>query len=200
MNGNCASDPPTHANPSSSQLDNRRKHGTYRPNLAKLVASNSVKEIRETTKHAFEVYETDQEDYGKSITVLSKLKGIGPATASLLLSCYNPVKVPFFSDELYRYLHWEEGKSKGWDRKISYTTKEYKSLFEKVTELRERLEKGSGKKVSAVEIEKAAYVLGKDALSDSRKLPLETGDTEGDKAVPPPPSKRRRKATQNPRN
>ena len=186
-------------NPRSSQHDNHRKHGTYRPNLAKLVASNSVQEIRETTKHAFEIYETDKEDYGKSISVLSKLKGIGPATSSLLLSCYDPVKVPFFSDELYRYLHWEEAKSKGWDRRINYTSKEYKSLCEKVTELRERLEKDSGKKVSPIDIEKAAYVLGKDALSNSRKYPPETEDAEGDKAIPPPPSKRRRKATQNSR-
>ena len=193
-------DPPTHANPSGSQLETHRKHGTYRLNLAKLVASNSVKEIRETTKHAFEVYETDKEDCGRLITVLSKLKGIGPATSSLLLSCYDPAKVPFFSDELYRYLHWEDAKLKGWDRKINYTAKEYKSLCEKVTELRERLEKDSGKEVSAIDIEKAAYVLGKDALPNSRKFPLETEDAEGNKAIPPPPSKRRRKATQSPRN
>ncbi len=137
-----------------------------------------------------------KEDYGKSITALSKLKGIGPATASLLLSCYDPVKIPFFSDELYRYLHWEEGKSKGWDRKINYTIKEYKSLFERVTELRERLEKESGKTVSAIDIEKAAYVLGKDALPSPRKLPSDAEDAGGDKALQPPPPKRRRKATQ----
>lgn len=184
-----------YVNPSGSQLDNYRKHGTYRPNLAKLVASNSVKDVRETTKNAFEVYEVDKSDYGKSITTLNKLKGIGPATASLLLSCYDPAEVPFFSDELYRYLHWEEAKSKGWDRKINYTIKEYKGLFEKVAELRKRLEKDSGKEVSAIDIEKAAYVLGKNALPSSSKFPLDTEDAEGDKALRPPSPKRRRKAT-----
>ncbi|CAD6563621.1 MAG: hypothetical protein ASARMPRED_000094 [Alectoria sarmentosa] len=148
----------------TSLVEWKLKHGTYRPNLAKLVASNSVKDVRETTKNAFEIYEANGEDYGKSITVLNKLKGIGPATSSLLLSCYDPLKVPFFSDELYRYLHWEEAKSKGWDRKINYTIKEYKALFERVAELRERLKKDSGKEVSAIDIEKGAYVLGKDAL------------------------------------
>ena len=135
------------------------------------------------------------EDYGKSITVLNKLKGIGPATSSLLLSCYDPFKVPFFSDELYRYVHWEEAKSKGWDRKISYTIKEYRALFERVAELQERLKRDSGKEVSAIDIEKAAYVLGKDALRSSSQFPLDTEDAEGDKALRPPSPKKRRKAT-----
>ena len=173
-----------------------RKHGTYRPNLAKLVGSNSVKEVRETTSSAFEVYEADKEAYDKSITILSKLKGIGPATSSLLLSCYDPVKIPFFSDELYRYLHWEESKSKGWDRKINYTMKEYKSLFAKVTELRERLENDSGKQVSTIDIEKAAYVLGKDALSSSKSFSLDTEAATDVKETQPPAPKRRRKETQ----
>ena len=134
-------------------------------------------------------------DYGKSIAALSKLKGIGPATASLLLSCYDPIKVPFFSDELFRYMYWEKAKSKGWDRKINYTIKEYRDFFERVNELRGRLEKDSGKEVSALDIEKAAYVLGKDALPESRKFPLDTEDIEGDKALRPPSPKRRRKAT-----
>lgn len=105
------------------------------------------------------------------------------------------MRVPFFSDELYRYLHWEEAKSKGWDRKISYTIKEYKALFERVAELRERLKKDFGKEVSAIDIEKTAYVLGKDALPSSRKFPLDTEDAEGDKALRPPSPKRRRITT-----
>ena len=173
-----------------------RKHGTYRPNLAKLVGSNSVKDVRETTSNAFEVYEADKEAYDKAITILSKLKGIGPATSSLLLSCYDPVKIPFFSDELYRYLHWEEAKSKGWDRKINYTMKEYKSLFGKVTELRERLEEDSGKQIPTIDIEKAAYVLGKDALSSSKSSHLDMEAATDDKELQPPPSKRHRKGTQ----
>lgn len=158
------------------------KHGTYRPNLAKLVASNSVKDVREVTRSAFAIYESNNADYSKAVTALSKLKGIGPATASLLLSCYDPVKVPFFADELYRYLHWEEAKNKGWDRKIKYTMKEYKDLFDSLQILRERLEKESGEKVTAIEIEKMAYVLGKQAQErdffdmddDDRALQLRT--------------------------
>lgn len=119
------------------------------------------------------------------MTALSKLKGIGPATASLLLSCYDPVKVPFFADELYRYLHWEEAKNKGWDRKIKYTIKEYKDLFEKLQNLQERLENESGETPPAIDIEKMAYVLGKRAQN---KDFLDTNDD--DKALQLPTPKR----------
>ena len=143
------------------------------------------------------MYEADEEDYDKSIIVLSKLKGIGPATASLLLSSYDPVRIPFFSDEVYRYVHWEEAKSKGWDRKINYTIKEYRALFERVAALRQRLEEASGEEVSAVYIEKAAYVLGKNALRNSSESSIDTEDAEDDKALLPPSPKRRKKATPN---
>lgn len=95
------------------------KHGTYRPNLAKLVAENSLDEVRTLTRDAFSSYEADNTTYAKSVTALGKLKGLGPATASLILACYDSVHIPFFSDELFRYLHWEDAKSGGWDRKIN---------------------------------------------------------------------------------
>lgn len=172
-------------------LESRRKHGTYRPNLAKLVAENSVKDVRETTKKAFAEYAANNFDYAKSIATLSKLKGIGPATASLLLSCYDPVKVPFFSDELYRYLHWSDAKTKGWDRKISYTMKEYKDIWQKVQDHRDRIERESGQTVKAIEIEKMAYVMAKQAASAKHSI----NDDSDDQALRPPSPKRRRKAT-----
>ena len=105
------------------------------------------------------------------------------------------MRIPFFSDEIYRYLLWEEAKLKGWDRKINYTIKEYRTLFERVAALRKRLEEASGEEVSAVHIEKAAYVLGKDALPNPSKMPLDTEDAEDDKTLLPPSPKRRKKAT-----
>ncbi len=129
----------------------------------------------------------------KSVNALSKLKGIGPATASLLLSCYDPIKVPFFNDELFRWLHWEEAKSKGWDRKISYTIKEYKALIEILHTLQDRLEKEHKTIVPAIDIEKAAYVLGKFAASTT-DYPQDEEDAEGDAALRPPSPKRRKKA------
>lgn len=165
------------------------KHGTFRPNLAKLIASNSVEEVREITVDGFTIYSKDNAHYGKAIIALSKLKGVGPATASLILSSYDPVKIPFFSDELFRYLHWSEGKVKGWDRRINYTLKEYRDLYEKTQELRQRLEKESGNVVKAIDLEKMAYALGKHA---QRQKESEVDD-ENDKELRAPPPKRRRK-------
>ena len=177
----------------TSLVEWKLKHGTCRPNLAKLVASNSDKDVRETTKNAFEAYEANSDDYGKAISTLAKLKGIGPATASLLLACYDRENVPFFSDELYRYLHYEDAKSKGWDRKIGYTVKEYKSLVEKCKELRERVARGKdGGGMKAVEVEKAAYAICREAGSQKREMPSGEGNDTGDVLARPPTSKRRK--------
>lgn len=94
-----------------------------------------------------------------ALTTLTKLKGIGPATASLLLSTGDPDKVPFFSDELFRWAFWEDKFGCRWDRKIKYSAKEYRELVAKLTDFRQHFEK----KVSAIDIEKVAYVLGKRA-------------------------------------
>ena len=173
------------------------KHGTFRPNLAKLIASNTPEEVRTTTANAFAEYAQDEASYAKAITALSKLKGIGPATASLLLACYDPVRVPFFSDELYRYLHWSEAKGKGWDRKINYSMKEYKDLYEKTQALRERLEKESGDVVKTIDLEKMAYALGK-AVQRKDDREFNEDNKEISKAAPSSPRRRRRKTSEEP--
>lgn len=87
--------------------------------------------------------------------MLVTLKGIGPATASLLLSTLNPQEIPFFSDELFLWALWGNKTGNRWDRKIKYSAKEYRELLAKVNQLRERLG------ASALDAEKVAYVLGK---------------------------------------
>lgn len=157
---------------------------------------------------------SDDPSPAKAISTLTKLKGIGPATGSLLLSCYDPITIPFFSDELFRWLHWQpdisgetkKRKSKGIqddgnaNRKIGYTAKEYASIFEKTTSLRERLSKEAGKSMTAVDIEKAAYKIMKSAqeeknngiIDDRSEAAVET------KAPCPPSPKRRKKKTADP--
>ncbi|OCL06374.1 hypothetical protein AOQ84DRAFT_321525 [Glonium stellatum] len=130
------------------------KHGTFRPKLFSLVSSNLAGDIRDTTASAFKQYEANRSCPADAAKILIKLKGIGPATASLLLSVYEPDAVAFFSDELFRWLSWKEGKGKGWDRKIGYTMKEYQSLCDEVEKVRARLG------VPVVEMEKVAWVLG----------------------------------------
>lgn len=132
---------------------------------------------------------------------MSKLKGVGPATASLFLSCYDPINVPFFSDELYRYLHWEDGRSKGWDRKIGYTMKEYKSLYDRLQTLRERLEKDTGDIVPAINVEQVAYVLGKRAQQQGPRLgKRDASEGNSEEEQSPPPKKKGKKATPPPPN
>ncbi|KAL8658763.1 MAG: hypothetical protein Q9226_000788 [Calogaya cf. arnoldii] len=196
-----------------SLVEWKLKFGTYRPSLAKLVASNAVEEVRKTTSTAFSLM-SDDPNPSKAISTLSKLKGIGPATASLLLSCYDPVTIPFFSDELFRWLHWQtdvEGntkkrKSKGIEddgnanRKISYTAKEYASIFEKTTVLRNRLSEESGETITAVDIEKAAYKISKSAQEEKSTgaLSNDPGEAVETKALCPPSPKRRKTKTPEP--
>ncbi|KAL8669761.1 MAG: hypothetical protein Q9168_005655 [Polycauliona sp. 1 TL-2023] len=190
-----------------SLVEWKLKFGTYRPSLAKLVASNPVQEVRKTTSSAFSMMSEDS-DPSKAISTLSKLKGIGPATASLLLSCYDPDTIPFFSDELFRWLHWQtdvSGNSKkrkskdiedngNANRKIGYTAKEYASIFEKTTTLRKRLSEESGETVTAVDIEKAAYTISQNAQDG--KLARDYYDDPDaaveSKALCPPSPKRRK--------
>jgi hypothetical protein len=157
---------------SHSKSDSRSKHGTFRPSLLALVSSNTDDLVGESTSAAYKMmknkdmtYDEEQNSFGykgvavTAMGILTKLHGVGPATASLILSAGEPDWCPFFSDELYRWCFWGEeerkGKGRGWKRKIGYTVKEYKELFEKVWEIRERLG------VNAVEVEKVAWVLGR---------------------------------------
>lgn len=143
------------------QLTHTRKHGTFRPTLMNLVKSNQADVIKSTTQSAFSSLDSNN-DVLKALKHLTILRGIGPATASLLLSVYQPDAIPFFSDELFRWSCWggvgagSSGSTagEGWRRKIKYNAKEYESILGKVRKLKERLG------VGATEAEKVAYVLG----------------------------------------
>lgn len=147
----------------ASLVDWKLSHGTFRPTLKKLVDQNSDDDVRSTTTTAFKSFAQDPRDNIKtSLTTLTQLKGIGPATASLLLSVFDPKDAPFFSDELFRWSMYEEKTGNGWDRKIKYNLKEYLELFERTQRVQKRL--GT---VKAVDLERVAYVLGKRATQKS---------------------------------
>ena len=83
---------------------------------------------------------------------LSKpLKGIGPATASLLLAVHDPQNVVFFSDELYTWLVADGKKTT-----IKYTTSEFEELFAKAKAFRDKI------KCSPQDLEKVAFVMVKE--------------------------------------
>ncbi|KAJ4986452.1 DUF1479 domain protein [Stagonosporopsis vannaccii] len=155
------------------------KHGTFRPALMNLVKSNPADVIQSTTASAFSSLDSDK-DVLKALKLLTVLRGIGPATASLLLSVYHPDAVPFFSDELFRWSHWDgvgpvskgPKAGQGWDRKINYSVKEYGGVLERVERLRSRL------KIGATEAEKVAYVLGRERVDVDRGVGVEEGDEQ----------------------
>lgn len=109
----------------------------------------------------------------QAFTHLTQLRGVGPATASLILSVALPADVPFFSDELYRWANFSDvaldscGEQKDvcapspcWSRKVKYSMPEYWKMYARVDALRnERLKSEEGDGVSCVDLEKAVWVL-----------------------------------------
>ena len=155
--------------------DSCRKHGTFRPALMGLVKSNPADLVKGATAEAFAAYAETSDAMG-ALKILTKLRGIGPATASLLLNVFSPAEVPFFSDELFRWTHWDGKGKTGWGRSIKYNVTEYKELLASVEALRKRLG------VRAVDAEKVAYVLGKENVDID--VDFEGGDDEaGDEEV-----------------
>eukprot|EP01083_Nonionella_stella_P172914 594783_1 len=112
--------------------------GQFRPRLQTLIDSNKNKDVIECTANAFELIQpaiqngniTDMDTLQASIKVLSKLKGVGVATASLILAIYTNV-VPFMADE--SMLAIAPGSSLKYDKKtyINYA----KQLIQKCNTL-----------------------------------------------------------------
>lgn len=113
--------------------------GKFRPSLRKLIKSNKEDEVEEITSKGlaeFVEFAKDKsldtvavDDYVKavrsSMKTLCQLRGVGPATASLLLSLLKfTLSPPFFSDE--GYLYFVEAET------IKYTMKEYVNYVEVV--------------------------------------------------------------------
>jgi len=113
----------------------------------KLVSSNPSDVVKETVQKAVRLYR-DKEDVLEALEILTQLKGIGPATASLLLAVHDPGNVIFFADEAF---YWLCGK--GSKCAIKYNAKEYVSLTERSRAVSKRLG------VRAVDVERVAFVL-----------------------------------------
>ena len=136
--------------------------------------------MEQCTREAFETYEKDNDQWDKVVVTLAKgLRGVGPATASLLLNTFDSEKVPFFSDELFRWVMFSEGKGNGWDRKIKYSAKEYQDLYRGVELLRERLGKESDKTITSVQVEMVAYVLGRRQIGGAKRKEIDGEEKEG---------------------
>lgn len=119
------------------------KRGTFRPKLQQLAESNSAQEVEQATQRAVELIADDE--IIAAIKELSELKGVGPATASLLGSVIS-VNVPFFSDEAFA--HVCPGV------KITYTLKTYERFLDEIVAW------GKERGLNAVEAEQEAWIKG----------------------------------------
>ncbi len=113
----------------------------------KLVSSNDEATVKEIIQQAMKQYWAKR-DVSKTLDIIIKLKGIGPATASLLLSVHDPENVIFFSDEAFYWLCCNGKKVP-----IKYNMKEYMELSAAADSVARRLQ------VRATDIEKVAFVL-----------------------------------------
>ncbi|KAK0631785.1 hypothetical protein B0T14DRAFT_532393 [Immersiella caudata] len=132
------------------------RHGTFRPTLMNLVSSNDAQTVKSTVAKAITAYRANS-DVSAALTILTQLKGIGPATASLLLAIHDAEKAIFFADEAFYWLCL--GGVKG---SIKYNAKEYAALNKKARGLCERLD------VKAVDVERVAFVLMKEGAGEAK--------------------------------
>lgn len=103
------------------------------------------------------------------------LKGIGPATASLILAVHDPEHVIFFSDEAYRWLC-----ANGEKTSPKYNVKEFDDLHANANALMARL------KVTPIEVEKVAFVIikEKEPVKEPKPKPVPSGRPRGRPPLP----------------
>ncbi|CAG8885916.1 unnamed protein product [Penicillium egyptiacum] len=176
----------------------KTKHGVSRPMLMGMVTSNPVATITKSTSTAFAalpdvdpvVAPNDAFPKASLDALTAPIRGVGPATASLILSIATVFgdtekQVPFYSDNVYLWLcltDFPEGnnikeqkpskhKKPNGELIVKYNMNEYRELWNASQELRARLNNSAGEKsgdrpVSFIDIERVAYVLRNIAVSD----------------------------------
>ncbi|OQE12864.1 hypothetical protein PENFLA_c060G07501 [Penicillium flavigenum] len=176
----------------------KTKHGVSRPMLMGMMKSNPVATITKSTSTAFAalpdadplVAPNDAFPRASLDALTAPIRGVGPATASLILSIatvFGDAKkqVPFYSDDVYLWLclmDFPDGpdtkeqkpskhKKPNGELIVKYNMNEYRELWSASQELRARLnndaeEKSGDEPVSFIDIERAAYVLRNIAVSD----------------------------------
>ncbi|KAL9089903.1 MAG: hypothetical protein Q9159_002260 [Coniocarpon cinnabarinum] len=178
------------------------KHGKFRPRLLELVQGNSDDLVRSKSTEAFidvsmcnrhsreqgdTELSSDYHFYGQkgprrdpslasAIRTLTGLAGVGFATASLILSVYDPRALPFFSDELAQYCFitrstWGDSLERDirphpcWKMPLKYKLEEYLTMHDFI--VRSQCRRCTRKEplrshrlmLSCLDLEKAAWVL-----------------------------------------
>ncbi|KAJ5691407.1 hypothetical protein N7488_012142 [Penicillium malachiteum] len=162
-----------------SAMEWKITHGHSRPMLMGLIRSNAESLVSSCVSSALSALPKDSEEFPQaSLDALQPLRGVGPATASLILSIMTGCdtrQIPFYSDDAFLWLCLRaypkiEDNAPGAVKvkpspvvlKVRYTLNEYRELWDASNEiqrrLNERLEAGR-EPVSQNDIEKVAYVL-----------------------------------------
>ncbi|DAA76325.1 TPA_exp: Uncharacterized protein A8136_0997 [Trichophyton benhamiae CBS 112371] len=155
-------------------MDWKLKHGSFRPALMGLIRSNAEAQVESVSKEAFSSLAEDSQAGvfpEAAVQLLCKsFRGVGPATASLILSLAPETSTPFFSDELYYWLCMDlYSRDQQVPRhklpKLKYNVKEYQDLWDAFTKLRRRIQQLSEESetkqtFSVQDIEKIAFVIG----------------------------------------
>lgn len=95
-------------------------------------------------------------------------------------------------------MHFEDGREKGWDRKISYSLKDYISLYNKVSDLRTRLNKESSQRIPAEDVEKAAYAIFRKRALDATHVQDEASKRQINDKIPRKRGRKPEEDTQTP--
>ncbi|XP_078096944.1 uncharacterized protein LOC144510847 [Mustelus asterias] len=103
--------------------------GKFRPTLQQMVMSNPTDTVEDCTRKAFKLLP----DISAAITEISKLKAVGPATASAVLVAGAPQECAFMADEAVESIPGLVP--------IKYTLKHYILYLDKVRECAKQLNK-----------------------------------------------------------
>ncbi|KAI1775434.1 kinase-like protein [Hypoxylon cercidicola] len=122
---------------------------------AKLINRNKNNTVQEVTGDAFVDYK-ENKDIDRAFGILRKLRGVGPARASLLLSLAYPDTVPFFSRPLYRWIC--RSSEDIWGPEFQWTTEKYTKILQEIKVLKDK-HSTRDHQVSAVDVEKVVFVL-----------------------------------------
>lgn len=104
--------------------------GKFRPRLKELVTMNSPRVVETESRKAFRAL-FKKDDLGASIQYLCNLKGIGPATASAIITAAAPERAAFMADECLAAVPEIEG--------IDYTLQEYLEMLKHIQQAVTRL-------------------------------------------------------------
>lgn len=150
--------------------------GKFRPTLPGLIASNSEDDVKSATEKAIQTLgaedgaETSAADALAALKALTKLRGVGPATASLILSIVSPSSEGFQSDESWACL------SEVASRKLSYSEADWKrwrqAFQDRLQQWLVSDEPPPNSETAACDMEKAmwAYVVGGGSTKETEQL------------------------------